>query len=232
MKKYFFLSFLVLFTLNFLFGEEIKLLVVEKKGTIDLKDRDGKYKTTKLNDILQYGTEIITGFHSDISIKIGEDSYITINQLSSVKITNVLVDSKAITTTLTLDYGYLVIYARPIGSMDNRIIVSINRSNVEFSNSGGEIYMRKDKGSIIKSSNGTIKIGTRLVKTYFIGKNETCAILPTDVLIESDYFLRKKINVKANSIYEDQKSHAFLDYIFQDYTKNVDTNDYSDQVRP
>jgi hypothetical protein len=232
MKKLFFLAILIFLPLLIINSEDIKLLVVEKKGTVDLKDREEKFKNLELNDVLQYGTEITTGFHSQISIQIGDDSYITLNQLSSIKINNVLVNKDVITTSIILNYGYVILYAKPVGKIKNKIIVGINRSNVEFENSSGEIYMRKDKGSIIKSYSGIIKIGTKLIKTYFISKDEICGILSTDILIESDYFLRRKINIKPNEFYENQKANAYFDAIFDNYTSDEYSNDYSEQVRP
>jgi hypothetical protein len=232
MKKINFIFFMMFNIVCLINSQEIKMLIVEKKGIVDIKDMNEQYKKLELNDVLQYGSEITTGFHSQVSIQIGENSYITVNQLSSILISNVLVNKDEITTSVTLNHGYIVVFAKPIGKIKNRIIININRSNVELSNSGCEIYMRHDKGSIIKCINGMIKIGTKLVKTYFINKDETCGILPTDILIESDYFLRRKINVKANEIYEDQKTNAYFDYIFNNYTKDINTNDYSDQVRP
>ena len=122
--------------------------------------------------------------------------------------------------------------ARSKSPWNIKIFVIINKSNIEFVNSGGEVYLREYQGAIIKSFSGKVKIGTRIGKTYILNKGEVCGVLPSNILIESDYYLRRKINVKANEIYEDNKINVYYDFLFLPYTTDFAVNDYLDNLRP
>ena len=214
------------------FSEEIKFKIVEKKGVVDIKYRDGKWEKPYINDIIPSGTEIFTGFHSQLSIEVGNGSYITINQLTNVKIEKIIITKEGVVTGLYLSRGYLVIFSKMMGKYKNKILVSLNQGNVEFNDSGGEVYLRQDKGAIIKSFSNNVKIGSRFKNIYFINKGEVCGILPSGQLIESDYYLRRKINVKPNNINESQEIIAYYDLLFQPYTSDIGTNDYYNVFRP
>jgi len=232
MKKICILFLLINISILSLFCEEIKLVVVEQKGIIDIKTLDEKWFIPKRNDIISYGTEIITGFHSQISLEIEEKSYITVNQLSKVKIENIITTENDITININLISGYIVIHAKSLNAKKINIFVNINKSNVEFTNASGEIYLREDKGAIIKAFTGRLKIGSKLAKIYFLRKNEVCGISTGNVLIESDYFLRRNINAKSNTLYEKQLSDAYYDFLFLPYTQDFTVPDYQDNFRP
>ena len=205
------------------FAQEVRLKVIEKKGVVDIKSRDGEWIETSLNDIIPYGIEIFTGFHSSISIEVGNESYITVNQLTRVKIETVLARKKEAIISLSLISGYLVILSKSTGEYKNKIFISLNKGTVEFNDSGGEVYSRQDKGTIIKSFSGKIKIGSKLSKVYFIRKGEVCGISPDGKLVESDYYLRKKINAKPNDVISPQQIIGYYDLFFQPYTSDIGT---------
>lgn len=214
------------------FSEEIKLKIIEKKGTVDIKFRDQNWHEPELNNIISYGTEIFTGFHSQLSIEVGTDSYITINQLSHVIIENVIAKKEEAKINLFLKSGYLVILSKTKKDYKKKIFVTLDKGTVEFNNSGGEIYLIKDKGVIIKAFKGRVKIGSKLSKIHFIRRGEVCGILPEGKLLENDYYLRRKLNAKPNHIINPQDIIGYYELMFQPYTSETGISDYYDAYHP
>lgn len=232
MKKIFIILFIFFLSINIINSQQIRLKIVEKKGLVDIKTRDGKWTKPELNDVINYGTEIFTGFHSQLSIEIGNNSFVTINQLSHVKIEKVLILKKEATTKLYLTRGYLVALSKPIKSYKNKIFVTMSKGSVEFNDAGGEIYLRKDKGAIIKSFQNKVKIGSKLSKVYAIRKGEVCGITSTGRLIEGDEYLRKNINAIPNDLDQPQEIIAYYDLLFQNYSLEFGSGDYTNNQRP
>lgn len=232
MKKILISIVSVFFIVSFINSQQIRLKVVELKGLVDVKTREGKWEKFELNDMLSDGIEIFTGYHSQMSIEIGTGSFITINQLSSVKIEKILNLKQEATTKIYLSRGYIIVLSKPIGDYKNKIFVTMDKGTVEFDNSGGEIYLRKDKGAVIKSFINRIKIGSKLSKVYMIRKDEVCGITNTGKLIEGDKYLRQNINAIPNELDEPQEIIAYYDLLFQDYTTEFGTNDYTNNFRP
>ena len=232
MKKIFLITIFSFGLIYYTLAEETKILIIEKKGQVDIKLNDDTFNNPKLNDTLQPGAEIITGFHSQLSLEIGKGSFVTVNQFSHVRIEKKIESVKEIKSIFTVLRGYVVAFTKNENDKPNKVILSVNKSNIEFNNAEGEVYFRIDKGTIINCYSGRIGISSKAYKIYSIGKNEMCGITPYDTIIESDYFLRRKINAKANVISEDKKIESYYDFLFIPYTSDMNLNDYSDNFRP
>jgi hypothetical protein len=224
---------LILFNINnLIFSQELILKIVEKTGTVNFKIKDGEWKELKLNDVVANGVEITTGFHSRATIEIGTGSYITMNQLSNILIDKVLLNKEENSISIKLNNGYVNILSKPIANIKNKIFVNVvNGSMVEFDKSEGEVYFRSDKGTAISSHSGIIKISTRFTKVYSINKDEECGISVAGQIIESDYYLKRKINAIPSDIKEEQAENGYYDQFFQPYTSDYPGSDYRNHSR-
>lgn len=224
-----FLMSLVLFVAK---AQELNFAIVELKGQVDVKSREGDWQNASLSSIISAGTELFTGYHSQVSLEIGKDSYVTINQFTHVTIEKILVRKEEATTNIKLNRGYLVVLARPIGEFQNRIFITTKDGNIQFNNSGGEVYLRRGKGIVVKSFKGKISLGTKFSKVYYIKKDEMCGILPGGRLLESDHFVRRNINGIPNSISSPTQIQAYYDLLFQHYSNDYWSNDFRDHYQP
>ena len=75
-------------------AQSISFKIVELKGSVEIKDREGAWIEPHDGDLLLNGTELFTGLHSHVSIEVGEDSYITVNQLSNVQLLSLRVQKE------------------------------------------------------------------------------------------------------------------------------------------
>lgn len=214
------------------FAQEIPIKVIEKTGKIDVKFRDGEWQTVNADDILLSGTEIFTGIHSSLTMEFGVGSYITVNQLSKVTIENMRLKKNEANLDLNLNSGFLVILSKKQSDLNNKIIVNFMQSSIVFDNSGGEIYLRKEQGAIIKSFMGKVSINPKIKTFYFITKNEVCGITKDGLLLEYDYFLRQAINNKPNEITNENQIETYFEYLSKPYNFDSGTNDYRDSKRP
>lgn len=213
-------------------AQELKFSIVEVKGPVDIRYRDNEWEKASIETIVGSGTELFTGYHSQVTIEIGNNSYITVNQFTHIIIDKILVRKDEATTSLSLLRGYLVILSKPIGEFRNKISVMTKNGNVEFDDAGGEVYLRKDKGIVVKSFLGKINIGTKFSKIYFINKDEVCGILPGGRLISADYYLRQNINALPNNVNSPQDIQSFYQYISLPYTNELRTNDFHNHYEP
>jgi len=238
MKKHAFLWFILFFT-NLLFSQdykyadELQFRVVEMKGSVDVKYREDEWKIPAVKDILPGGLEIFTGLHSRLSIEYGGGCYVTINQLSHVTINKIRIIKDEAFLELMLDFGYMVILSKPIEKYKkNKITIQCSCGNVDFEKSAGEVYMRKDKGAIIKAFSGSIKVLSKVLNIFALHKNEMCGITAEGILLESEYFLKRNISTKRGDIDNPQSVDAFYDFVFVPYSEDMGTNDYSKHFHP
>lgn len=225
-------------------AQEIKLKVSELKGMVDIKAGEGKWTLPAVGDIITADTEIITGFHSQITLQADEYLYITINQLSEANVAEVRtgkienaksrkeVNREEVFVKINLHRGYAVCFSKKAEKIIYRSEIEFQSGLAEFSNAGGEIYSRFDKGALIKAFSGKILINAKLNKKYFLKKTELCLITPSGMLLDNDYFLRREINAKPSSITNEPDIIAYYNYITLPYTENNNLNDYSNQFRP
>jgi hypothetical protein len=224
--------FFILFVSGFLFSADFQVKILEKKGKINLKPKNGEWKVLTNEETIASGTEIFTGFHSQLTLEIGKGSYITINQLTQAQMGDQKINVGNILTEMTMADGFIVVYAAKVKPYKNQIKISLINGSTVFENSGGEVYLRNQQGAIIKSFEGTIKVYPKILTYYFITKNEMCGITASGILIENDYFLRRKINTLPNDIKNPGQIEYYYNYIFQPYTEDSWTNDYRDSLNP
>ncbi|OHD19810.1 MAG: hypothetical protein A2086_13745 [Spirochaetes bacterium GWD1_27_9] len=230
MKK--FILFYIFVFCFAIYSQELPIKVIEKKGNVDIKFRDDKWGSVAVEDVLIGGTEIFTGFNSQLSLELGEGTYVTINQLSKVIIDNIRVKKSEASMELYLANGFLVVMAKKANDINNKIIVTFMEGNVQFENSGGEIYLRKEQGAIIKCFLGKIKINPKIKTFYWINKNEMCGITTGGLLVENDIFLRKRSNTLPNDIKNPNEIDYYFNVICQPYTSDIGTNDYKGANSP
>ena len=196
------------------FGQEVSFRVVEVKGSVDVKDREGNWRQAEEGDLLINGTEIFTGLHSHLSLEIGDKSYVTINQLSRALINNLRVQKDLINSEIYLINGYVILNSQKGPTYSNVITVTFMDGGARFDNSGGEIYLRKEIGAVIKCSKGKVKIINEISNRYNLYDNETCAILPGGRLVESDYFLKRKAANKPADLLNPEADRVYFDRLF------------------
>ena len=227
------LLYIFLFAFTFtLFSQEIPFSVIEKKGKVDVKFRDSNWDTVNTGDVVLSGTEIFTGLHSSITLEFGEGSYITVNQLSRMTIDNIRLKKNEVNIDLNLQNGFLVLYSKKNLNLNSKISVNFSQGNAVFENSGGEVYLRKEQGAIIKSFLGKVTINPKIKTLYFITKDEVCGINPDGMLIEYDYFLRQDIIIKPNEITNKNQIDAYFEYLSKPFNFETGSNDYRDNLRP
>lgn len=223
------LFILFLLTIStFLYSQELSFRVVEKKGKVDIKVRDGEWTSVKEGDILVSGTEIYTGLHSHISLEVENSSFITLKQLSHLTIETVRLKKNEINTEFFLYNGYLVAISKKIGELKNRILVSFEEGSAQFDNSGGEIYLRSDMGAVIKSFLGRVKVVSNVKNRYFISKGEVCGITNFGKLVESAYFLNRDSHTVPFEYGGEDEILAYYRLLINSYTDNKDSNDYGE----
>jgi hypothetical protein len=222
-----------LFVNAIVYSQSIPLILVEKSGIVDIKTPDDKLVPLdlKINDEIPSGVEIFTGIHSQISIRIGESSYITANQLTRLVFDPVISKDGLNRIGAYLFDGYVVVLSKREGKTKNRILISFDTGNVAFENSSGELFFRVDKGTIIKIGSGFAQVKSKILNFYTIGKNEVCGINEYGKLIESDFFLRNKINTISNNMKE-REIDLLLNLISAGYTEEFGRNDYGDYNKP
>lgn len=219
-------------TSSIFFAQEIAITVVEKKGKVDLKVRDGEWQGVQEKDILLTGSEIFTGLHSSITLEFGNGSYITVNQLTKATLTSVRLVKNEINVILTLDSGYMSILSKKNEKFLTKLTVNLGVGNVIFANSGGEVYLRKESGAIIKSIFGKVTVNPKVKTFAFIHKGEICGITAGGLLIEHDYFVRKEIITKPNEILNESQINAYFEIISSPFSLDFGSNDYGNNYRP
>ncbi|HQJ04798.1 MAG TPA: hypothetical protein PLI57_00275, partial [Spirochaetota bacterium] len=75
------------------------------------------------------------------------------------------------------------------------------------------------------------QVKSKILNFYTIGKNEVCGINEYGKLIESDFFLRNKINTISNNMKE-REIDLLLNLISAGYTEEFGRNDYGDYNKP
>jgi hypothetical protein len=230
MKKYLFCFLFFIFSF-IVYSQDIQIKVTEKLGKVDLKS-EGKWNSVSIGQLLSEEMEIYTGFHSKLTFEVGNGSYITINQLSHCIIGKQKIDEKSAITEVTLQSGFIVAYTKKIASYKNQLVVNTFGGSAVLENAGGEIYARTEQGSIIKSFFGTINIKPKVKNLYFIIKNEICGLTTSGLLIENDYFLRRNINIKPNNLNNQSLIDEYYNFIFANYSKEYESNDYKDSRKP
>lgn len=228
MKKILFIFVFGVVQLFFIISQEFSYKVVEKKGAVDIKVRSGKWAAVEEGDVLITGTEIFTGLHSQISLEVAEGSYVTVDQLSHMVIDRVRVKKNEVVTELNLLNGYLVVYSRKSKELKNKILINFLQGNIQFENSGGEIYLRKEVGVVVKSFKGKVSLRTKGGDRYFIRKNEVCGISVKGRLIESDYFLKSAINTIPLEYQGETEVYHYYNQLLNYYTIDKNTTDYGD----
>lgn len=232
---------IILFSLCFVYlfygqnvtnNNDINFTITEKSGNVDVSVNDAKWKSIEMNDVLNGNIEILTGFHSHITLKIGENSNITVNQLTHITIENNSITDKGAIINIALHNGYVSVNSKKVKNFSTSILVNLTKGNVEFNNSTGEVFYNVEKGAVIKSMKGMVKIGAKLTKVYYITSDEVCGILPDGRLVESDYYLRRAMNAKPNQIIESNDIESYYEQFFQNYTTQRRSNDYGNAFRP
>ncbi len=230
------LTLIIIMFLNviyFVFSQKLEYKIIEKTGSVDIRFEISDWKQAKVDQEIPYYAEIITGFHSQVTIEITNGSYITINQLSHIKINEQKEIYECCITNITLLRGYVLAHAKRISNEKNRIIINMQNGTAEFNESSGEVYLREDKGAFIKAYDGKVKILTKK-KTPILNlkKEEICCFLPNGGFLDSDYFLRRNINVKPNNLTETNSITAYYDQLFHYYSNDQKSNDYANQFKP
>ncbi|HOV14492.1 MAG TPA: hypothetical protein PK771_09435 [Spirochaetota bacterium] len=230
--KFLFLLFGLFVYSASLFSQEIPITVIEKKGKVDLKIRDNDWSSVNIGDIILTGSEFFTGLHSSITLEFGKESYITINQLSQATIDNVRLKKGEINVEVKLNNGYLVLLSKKNETQTNKISVNFEVGNVVFANSGGEVYLRKEEGAIIKSFLGRVTVNPKIKTFYFLDKDEFCGITPGGILLDYDFFLRKEIITKPNEITNKNQIDTYFEILSKPFNSDVGSNDYRESLRP
>lgn len=219
--------------LSFFYSEELSYKITEKKGSADIKFKEGDWKKAEVNQSIPNYSEIITGYNSQLTIEITQGNYITINQLSHIKINEEEEKFECCITNIKILRGFIMAYSKRETNQKNKIFVYMENGSVEFNESSGEIYLREDKGSFIKAYGGKVKIYTKNRKhIYNLKKDELCAFLPNGSFLDTDYFLRRDVIIKPNNLIDPQGIIAYYDQLFQYYTNNPKSNDYNNNFRP
>ena len=219
--------------LHCVISREIQYKIVEKKGIVDIRFKEGEWQKAEVDQLIPIYVEILTGFHSQLTIEITKGSYLTINQLSHVIINEEVEKFECCITNVTLLRGYLLANAKRISNEKNRIFIYIENGIIEFNEASGEVYLREDKGTFIKAFEGKVKISNKKkLPILNLKKDEICCFLPNGAFLDSDYFIRRNINIKPNNLIEPNKITAYYDQLFYYYTNDPNSNDYNDQFKP
>ena len=209
-----------------IFSQSASFKVIEVKGTVDIKDRLGEWKAPVEGDFLLNGTEIFTGLHSHISLEIGSESYITVNQLSNIMLDAMRVQKELISSEIYLVNGFVIVNAKDTDSYKNKVTVSFMDGRAVFKKAGGEIYLRKEYGAIITAGSGSISITSQLVNAYTIRKSERCAILPGGKQLTNEYFLMHNITSPAIGANSEMEGDLYMSRFHNFYTDSINSNDY------
>ncbi|MCG8569948.1 MAG: hypothetical protein MJB14_07385 [Spirochaetes bacterium] len=228
MKRIMIFLGLLIILANSLCSQELIFKVQEVKGNIDVKNRDGSWKTVEVGDVLVTGNEIFTGLHSHISLEIDQGTFVTVNQLSHLIIERVRLKKDEFNSELLLKTGYVIVYSKNYDNLQNRILITFFGGNILFNNSGGEIYFRQENGAVIKSFQGLVKIRTKIINKYFIRKNEVCAITQEGHLLENDYFIRRNINTNPLEYQNEADLLYYYQQLVNYYSNDVNQNDYGE----
>lgn len=223
---FFYISFL--FVLPFMYSQIVSYKVVEVKGSVDYKTREGDWREAHVGELFKGGTEIFTGLHSHISFEIGAKTFITVKQLSNVLLSDIRVRKNEALVDIYLKNGYTVVYAGNLGAFVNKVSVSFFDGSVRFEESGGEIYLRKESGAVIESFKGKIDVFSLIKNRYFILEGEMCGLDTRGKLIESDYFLRKNIQSVPADYLSDREKEIYMNSIFYNNSLDRYTGDYND----
>lgn len=233
MFKKILLILLILNILSFIFTVEIQYKIIEKKGVVDIRFKEGDWQEAKVDQLIPEYAEILTGFHSQITIEITEGSHITLNQLSHIKINEIEEKYECCITNVTLLQGYLLANAKRISNEKNRIFIYIENGIIEFNEASGEVYLREDKGAFVKAYDGKVKISTRKKQPILnLKQDEICCFLPSGAFLDNDYFIRRSINIKPNNLVEPNSITAYYDQLFYYYTNDQNINNYDSQFKP
>lgn len=224
MKKL--ILFILTLTACHIFPQSTSFKVIEIRGNIDIKDRSGEWKTPAENDFLLNGTEIFTGLHSHISLQVGEESYITINQLSNVILDTMRIQREEINSEIYLVNGFVVVNTKDTETFKTRLTISFMDGRAVFQKSGGDVYIRKEYGALIRAGSGRVNVVTQTVNRYNIRKNEQCAILPGGRLLKNDYFLMRNISSPAVGPAGNMETDLYHDKFHNYYSNIINNNDH------
>lgn len=213
-----------------LWAQSATFKVVELKGSIDIKERDGKWQKATEGDLLVNGTEIFTGLHSHISLEIGENSYITFNQLTNAILDKIRTQKEEILCEIYLINGYVITSAQDTASYKNRITIAFMDGNAAFENAAGEVYLRKEYGALIKSGRGRIVTASNTLNKYVLHTGEQAAILPGGKMLENQYFLMRNCVGTPAGIASDREKELYYNNFFN-YYSDWGSGDYARKGR-
>ena len=231
-KKIFFII-LSLGVLYSFFSVETQYKIIEKKGIVDIRFKNGEWQKAKEDQLIPIYAEVLTGVHSQLTIEITEGSHITINQLSHVKINEIEETTECCVTNVSLLRGYILANAKRISNEKNKIYIYIENGIAEFNESSGEVYLREDKGAFIKAYENKVKVTTKKkLPLINLKQDEICCFLSNGKFLDSDYFIRRNINIKPNNLAKPNSITAYYDQLFYYYTNDPRSNDYDSQFKP
>ena len=228
MKKIGAVFCLIIFFQLSTFAQEKTYKVVEKKGSVDVRVRSGKWYSVQEGDFMISGTEIFTGLHSHLSLEIENGSYITVKQLSHVIIDRVRLKKDEVNSEFYVQNGYVVVYSRKDGSLKNRVLLVFPGGNAQFENSGGELYYRSESGSVIKSFKGKVQIRSQVRNIYNLWKGEVAGVTAAGILVESDYFVRRKISTKPLEYESEGEMAYYFKQLLNYYSLDKNKTDYGE----
>jgi len=223
---------LIILCATIISAQEVRLRIAEQTGTVDIRYRDQEWQNIELDNFLSAGTEIQTGLHSRLSIEVGDQSFVTINQLSHVKIEKVRAKKNMIFTEFALKNGYVSVLSKSVKSASNTIVIQLDDGSVEFLNAGGDIYTRSEHGHLINSFIGKMKVISNVRDIYFLRKGMTCGITTDGLLIENEQFLRRDLATYPGDVLTESEQEAYFMVLTDPYSSESGTGDYYRTNRP
>lgn len=224
MKKMILIIFITL--PYFINSQTAAFKVLEVKGNVDIRERGGKWKEVTDNELISDGCEIFTGLHSHISFEIGENSYITMNQLTNGILDKIRIQKELITSEVYLVNGYIIVSTKNTKLYKSRISVTFMDGKANFENSSGEVYLRKEYGALISSGKGRVSVYSQNLNRYDIYSQEKCAVLPGGRMVENEKFLMDGISGKPSGFASENQLNIFIEKFYNYYSDPLSKSDY------
>ncbi len=214
------------------YGQEISIKVIEVKGIVDIKTPEAGWQKALDGTILSPGFEVTTGFRSQLTLEIGNSSYITINQNTTFSLDVVRARQREAIIETRFVRGYIVAYAKKVDNFSNKIFVSFDEGSVIFENSGGEIYSKRPDGVFVNNFLGKSTVKGKMLDTAFLGNDEKCMVNSDGKIIDGNYLTKRLAKAKPSFIDNVLLENSYYGNETPIFSQEYDWNDYTNQFRP
>ncbi len=227
-----FICILSMFILIPVFGQEMPIKIVEVKGQVDIKDANSEtWRNVQTGEIIAPGFTVATGLRAQITMETG-GIHITVNQNSVLRFDNLRLRQNEAIAELTLERGYMMTYAKTVGSFVSKVLLTFTEGSISFEESGGEIFTRRPQGVVFNNIIGTTLVSGRMLDNAFISRDESCIITYEGKIVGSDVLNLLSASAKPSYIDNVLLEDIYFGNPTPNYSQEFEWNDFTNNFRP